>query len=488
MRRRSITGRLTAYFALVLGVFALVMGALFAALFRDYTLRLHMDTLQAQARQMASGLSNYGGRMGMGRGMSIGSALRLVSESAGTDVWLVDGDLNLVSLGRMQQTAAYSRMPEGSRELIAEVFAGKTTVSRAFSGLLEQPTLTVATPVTDAQGTVTLALLLHSAVEGADRGVMEGQRLLAWAALLGLALSALAAALLARGFIRPIAEMQVAANHMAEGDYDTPVPAARRDELGALASDLNRLAGSLRDARDGARLEEERRRDFMANVSHELRTPVTVLLSSLEAIRDGVVQGPDELANYHAAMLAETRHLQRMIADLLELSRLQSPDFTLRSEPVDVPALLGEAARAAEALGEHKGVKVLADAPPDATLTGDPTRLRQALMTLLDNAVRHSPQGGTVTLRARRTPAGLTVAVEDEGPGIPDAAMPHIFERFFSQRAPGEEAAGTGLGLPIAREIAGRHGAALTAENRPEGGAAFTLLFPTNGTADGTPA
>jgi signal transduction histidine kinase len=475
MERSSITRRLVAYFALVLGLFALAMGAMFAVMFRDYSVRLHMDALREQARQMAASLSGY--RTRAGRMMNLGGALQLLSEAAGADVWLADSKLNLVSLGRMQQNPGLSQLPEGSRELIAEVIEGKTMVSRAFSGLLDHPTLTVATPVRGPDGEVTLALLLHSTAEGADRGVLEGLRLLAWAALVGLLLCVAAAALLARGFIRPIAQMQVAANHMAEGDYEVPIPVNRRDELGALALDLNRLASSLKSAEDAANRDETQRRDFMANVSHELRTPVTVLLSSLEAIRDGVVKNPEELSDYHAAMLAETRHLQRMIADLLDLSRLESPDFSMHPEEMDLNALLSDAARAAEALGENKGVRVVVAAPQNVRMTGDATRLKQALMILLDNAVRFSPAGGTIRLRAAQSAQGVSLTVEDDGPGIPESALPRIFDRFYSLKAPGESAAGTGLGLSIAREIARRHNATLTAGNRPRGGAVFTLSF-----------
>lgn len=473
--RLKITGKLTAYFALALGLFALVMGLLFAVMFRDYTLRLNMEGLEARAKQMASSLSSY--RRGMERGGgNMNSAMRLLSEAAGTDAWLVDSAGNLVSLGRMQQNPGYGPLPEGSGALLDEVFQGKTVRSQVFSGLLDQPTITVATPVTDARGDVSLALLLHGAVEGADKGVLEGLKLMAYAALIGLLLSVLAAVLFARSFIRPIKAMQVAANHMAEGDYLPLVPIGRQDELGALSGDLNRLAESLRAAEATQKLDEQQRRDFTANVSHELRTPVTVLLSSLEAIRDGLVHDPEELNRYHRAMLGETLHLKRMISDLLDLSRLQSPDYHIHKEPLVLIDLLHDAGRSAELLGEGKSLRVSVEAPPSLNLSGDPTRLRQALMILLDNAVRFSPAGGNIRLSAGETPQGLSVEVADEGPGIPEEALPQLFDRFFTHDVSGTDK-GTGLGLAIAKEIAQRHGALLSAANRPEGGAVFTLQF-----------
>jgi signal transduction histidine kinase len=472
----KITGKLTAYFALALSLFALVMGLLFSIMFRDYTLRLNMGNLEARAEQIAASLSSYGRGMVRGGG-NMNSAMRLLSEAEGTDIWLVDSAGKLVSLGRMQSNPGYGPLPEGSRALLDEVFQGKTVRSQAFSSLLNQPTITVATPVLDARGGVSLALLLHSAVEGADKGVLEGLKLMGYAALIGLVLAALAAALFARSFIRPIKAMQVAANHMAEGDYLPLVPVSRRDELGALSGDLNRLAESLRAAEADQKLDEKQRRDFVANVSHELRTPVTVLLSSLEAIRDGLVRDPEELDRYHQAMLGETRHLKRMISDLLDLSRLQSPDYRIHKEPLALFDLLTDAGRSAELLGEGKSLHISVAAAPGLQLSGDPTRIRQALMILLDNAVRFSPIGGNIRLSAGATPQGLSIEVADEGPGIPEQALPYIFGRFFTHDTSGGDK-GTGLGLAIAKEITDRHGALLSAANRPEGGAVFTMLFP----------
>ena len=472
----KITGKLTAYFALALTLFALVMGLMFSVMFRNYTLKLNQDSLVNRAEQMALSLSRFDRGMERGHG-GINSAARLLSEAGEIDVWLLGPEGNMVSMGRMQDTGNYNQLPDGAQELIRDVFLGKTVQSRAFSSLLEQPTITVATPVLSPRGEVALALLLHSAVEGADSGVMEGLKLMAWAALIGLLLSAIASTLFARHFIRPIKQMQIEANHMAQGDFASVAKINRRDELGALSKDLNRLAISLKDWEDTGHRDELRRREFLANVSHELRTPVTVLQTSLEAIQDGLIRDEETLAAFHGAMLKETLHLKRLILDLLELSRLQSPDYRINMETLDAEELVADAARAARALGENKQLQIEMESEPGLKLQGDPVRLKQALMILLDNAVKVSPMGGEIRLQSQKTPEGLVFSVEDRGPGIPEEDLGRLFDRFFTH-ARADEDKGTGLGLSIAREIAARHGATLRAKNRAGGGAEFQMVFP----------
>ena len=287
----------------------------------------------------------------------------------------------------------------------------------------------------------------------------------------------IASTLFARHFIRPIKQMQIEANHMAQGDFASVATIDRRDELGALSKDLNRLAISLKDWEDTGHRDELRRREFLANVSHELRTPVTVLQTSLEAIQDGLIRDEETLAAFHGAMLKETLHLKRLILDLLELSRLQSPDYRMNMETLYAEELVADAARAARALGENKQLQIEMESEPGLKLQGDPVRLKQALMILIDNAVKVSPMGGEIRLQSQKTPEGLVFSVEDRGPGIPEEDLGRLFDRFFTH-ARADEDKGTGLGLSIAREIAARHGATLRAKNRAGGGAVFQMVFP----------
>ena len=219
------------------------------------------------------------------------------------------------------------------------------------------------------------------------------------------------------------------------------------------------------------------KQDFAANISHELRTPVAVLRGSLEVLQDGTVSEGEEVASYYAQMLAESRHLERLVNDLLDLSRLQDGQFRLESEEMDLCGVVRDAARAIRQSARGKAVEVCVCCPgEECLLMGDYGRVRQMLLILLDNAVKFSGTGGTVDFSLTREAGGFAVEVTDHGRGIPPEELPHIFDRFWRARDGGNRS-GTGLGLAIARQIAERHGAELRAESGG-GRTCFSVRFP----------
>jgi len=259
--------------------------------------------------------------------------------------------------------------------------------------------------------------------------------------------------LLARGMTSPLREMTVAAQHMAEGDYSRRVTATSSDEVGELARAFNRMAATL-EMVDG------QRRDLVANVSHELRTPISALQAVLENLVDGVSR-PDP-ATLQVA-LAQTERLGRLVADLLDLSRIEEGVTPLRVKEIRVSDLLTEAVSQARVDGLRYRVRV---EPGDLTVPGDPERLHQLLANLLDNASRHSPVGGEVTVRAGLVGDDVQLQVADEGPGIAPADRQAVFERFTTSSA---QHSGTGLGLAISRWVAQLHGGLIEVVDSPKG-------------------
>jgi signal transduction histidine kinase len=285
------------------------------------------------------------------------------------------------------------------------------------------------------------------------------------AAVLGLAM----VQGLARGMISPLREMAAAASAMARGDYERRVRATSRDEVGDLARAFNAMAAELADA-------DRMRRELVANVSHELRTPLGALQALLENLADGV-EPPDPAALRTA--LAQTERLGRLVAQLLDLSRLESGGLELEPVAFGVRELLEQAARECR-LGDRAVRLRVRVEPGDLRTTGDPERLHQVVANLLDNAVRHSPPEGRVWLSAHAATAGrTTIVVADEGPGIPAEETERVFERFH--RADAARAArdgGTGLGLAIARWIVDAHGGAIHAERRDPAGTRVVVELP----------
>jgi len=268
---------------------------------------------------------------------------------------------------------------------------------------------------------------------------------------------------LARGMTSPLREMAAAASAMAGGDYGRRVRATSRDEVGELARAFNAMAAELGDV-------ERARKQFVADVSHELRTPLAALQALLENLADGVEEPDPERLR---VALHQTERLGRLVAQLLDLSRLEAGAVALERRAFAVRPLLEQVTRERE-LDPAGAVRLrVCVEPGDLEATGDPERVHQVVANLLDNAVRHSPHDGRVWLSAHAGDAGAVIAVADEGPGIPDGQAERVFERFERGGS-----GGTGLGLAIARWIVEAHGGAIRAERRDPTGCRMVVELP----------
>ena len=228
---------------------------------------------------------------------------------------------------------------------------------------------------------------------------------------------------------------------------------------------------SLIDQREALR----RQREFAADASHELRTPLTVIRASVDDLQRHASEPVASVGSALTDIRDEVDQLTSMVDDLLLLARSDSGAVALERVPVDLGDIASTAATALTRPATERGVEVLVD-PAPAEMSGDPARLRQLVTILIDNAIRHSPSGGQVTVRVRSDGPDATLVVEDDGPGIRSEDLPRLFDRFY--RAAGAPGGGTGLGLAIAAWIAERHDGRIEAANRPERGARFTVRLP----------
>lgn len=505
-----IARKLMLYFAAALLLFAAVSGALFLTLFRAQTVEDHKNDLEARAVSIAAALSDLmsgestdtgseaaGGSVGKGSSgngqagnetAGIGAAgagaagsgaggyrayLRFIDDIAMSNVWIVDEDLNLIMENRMSgESYNYTDLPEDADRVVEEVFEGKTTFSEGFSGLLEAPTLTVGTPI-EVDGEVVGAVLLHSPVEGIDDAAMQGVRILALSAVAALVLSVILSVFLALTFTNPLNKMKNSALRLAEGDYAAKTGVQLKDEIGELAGAIDILSEKLLAARQESEKLDKLRRDFVANISHELKTPVTVIRGSLEALCDGVVTEPEQVERYHRQMLNESLYLQRLICDLLDLSKLQNTDFIMEKEELNLCDILNDAVRSAGQLAQKKEIRIRQESDAASlAVTGDYGRLRQMFLIILDNAVKFSPPGGEILVSLE----GKIVFFRDHGKGIAEEDLPHIFDRFYKVESE-ENKSGSGLGLAIAKQIADRHGIKVSVSSRPDEGAEFRFQF-----------
>jgi signal transduction histidine kinase len=284
----------------------------------------------------------------------------------------------------------------------------------------------------------------------------------------GLIVAIILATYVARRITHPLRVLGSAADKVARGDLDVNVIGKRTsdDELGQLATRFQGMVDRLREV-------DELERNFLMRVTHELRTPLTAISGHVQALAEGVV-GPDDLDESLTAVNEEVRRLDRLVGDLLDLTRLEAHQFRVVSEEVGLAALLERAAASFREKARTNDVIFHTPIDQAPTIITDGDRVLQIVNNLLDNAFRWTPRGGTVQLGCSTSNGVAAISVSDTGRGISPAEREAVFHPFYSRRGEG----GTGLGLSIARELATALGGRLSVESEPGQGSTFTLSLP----------
>jgi signal transduction histidine kinase len=290
------------------------------------------------------------------------------------------------------------------------------------------------------------------------------------AGIIAGSLSLILALLLAYQLLRPIRALTGATERLAQGELSQRVEVGGDDEIARLADTFNRMAASLQQA-------EQSRRAMTADIAHELRNPLAVQRANLEAIQDGIYPlRPENLE----PILEQNHLLTRLVEDLRTLALADADELDLDRTQVDIVNLAKRVVDRFQPQMMTNQIHVDLSSPEKcAPISLDPGRIEQILGNLLSNAMRYTPAGGHIDIALNCSQSRIQLVVRDSGPGIPEEALPYIFERFYrADKARSRSEGGSGLGLAIARQLARAHGGTLTAENHPEGGAVFTLSIP----------
>lgn len=364
-----------------------------------------------------------------------------------------------------------------------------------------------------------LAMLLEAAIAEEMREVAEADRIaltmhrradiVAKIAALAAVLVGLTVVLVLQHQVRrPFKRLLAGTQALAQGDLGHRVATGNGDEFGQLAASFNAMAERVergrqellaaRDALEAtvnARTEELRRanlaltradqvrRRFFADISHELRTPLTVIRGESEI----TLRGPDKSTADYKTSLERVReqsaHLAQLVDDLLFVARAEAGMVRLQRQTVNLASLLRDVCRDGTVLGRERGVQVdLRESVSDGSVVGDPGKLRQLLLIVVDNAIRYSRPGGTVAVDLNRAPGGLAIRVSDEGVGIPPEEIETIFEPFYrGANAPPHHDEGSGLGLPVAKAIVEAHGGEIRVESELDHGTVVTVILPASG-------
>jgi signal transduction histidine kinase len=320
-----------------------------------------------------------------------------------------------------------------------------------------------------------------------DPVFLELLRPLLIAALLALGVSIVLAILVTRSVTKPMQHMAQAAQKIAAGNYDQTVPVEGPQEFKEVAVDFNQMAQQVRDS-------QQSQRDFLANVTHELKTPLTSIQGFAQAIQDGAASEPAAVRKSAGIIYDEATRMNRLVMELLELARIESGQIVMRHEPVQIDLVLRGVLDRLALRAQSSGVNLQSELAVDLpAIVGDGDRLAQVFSNLIDNALKHTPSGGKITITARsisgssavkrstlRAIGGVEIAVADTGSGIPPEDLSRIFERFYQidkSRARSKEGS-LGLGLAIVKQIVTAHGGTIHAESIVGLGTKFVIWLP----------
>lgn len=273
--------------------------------------------------------------------------------------------------------------------------------------------------------------------------------------------------------LRPVDQLSQMAEQLSLQNLTLRLPVSPTgDALERLAISLNNMLGRLLDS-----VQTSRR--FLADASHELRTPLTVIKGELQELAREPERTKVELGERVGSVLEEVARLEHLVSGLLVLSRLDAGETQRAWMEVDLAELFATTAEQMRLMAEDRGVEIEAKGLRPAVILGDKPRLKQVFVNLLDNAIRFTPSGGVVTLHTQTNEEGSLIEISDTGIGIPQSAMPHVFDRFYRvDEARSREDGGAGLGLSIVKSICAAHGAEINVESRVAGGSRFRIWFP----------
>ncbi|HHU52815.1 MAG TPA: HAMP domain-containing histidine kinase [Clostridiaceae bacterium] len=410
-----------------------------------------------------------------GIGHGLGNYMNVPDNLIQGDYWLVDQEMALITRGNEQSELNLSELPEGSILLIQQALDGNEAYGEDLSTFLGNRTMTAAVPIMISDGSIKGAVLLHEPIQNINDTSRQALGILLISMPTALLISFVLAAIFSKNLSDPLRKLAKSADKIGKGDYLERSNIKRNDEIGDLATSFDQMASDLQIANQNKIEAEQRRQNFLANISHELRTPITVMRASLEALADGIVTEDKTIDEYYRQMLNESKYLERLVSDLLELSRLQDPDFSIQCENIDLREICQDALNGMRTLAAEKSIKLnFEQKGSNFSMSGDYTRLRQMIVIILDNAIKFSPENETIDLLLNSTDQKISMKIQDHGSGIPPEDLPFIFERFHKQTSE-ENKKGSGLGLAIAQEIAKRHGLEISAESSAGKGSLFII-------------
>ena len=414
--------------------------------------------------------------------VKIFKSMRMIENIAMAEVWIVDAKTGNIVQGRndKEQSFSYLKLPPNAEETIKKAIAGETTTTENFNEFLNENSITVAVPIKN-QNTIEGVVLLHSPVKYMSSALESGIYTLIFSILAALILASISAVWLSISFIKPLNKIRDATTELAQGNYEVTTDVNQSDEIGELAQSIDKLALQLDKSSKESERFEKMRQNFIANISHELRTPITVIRGSMEAICDGIISEPEQLKEYNEQILSDSVHLQRLVNDLIDLTKLQNTDFSIDKSRINLFEIVNDAIRSMKQISAKKNIKINFIAENNERFEnylfiGDYQRIRQMIIIILDNAIKFSNKNQKIDIFLQKKDGKYELKIADNGKGIDPENIGEIFNRYHKSNTE-ENKNGMGLGLAIAKEIALRHNIKIFVESEPNVKTIFTFLI-----------
>lgn len=412
-------------------------------------------------------------------------SMRMIEDIAMGEVWIVDAKTGNIVQGRNEkgQPFSYLKLPPNAEETIKKAISGETTTTENFNDYLNENSITVAVPIKNGE-TIEGVVLLHSPVKYMSSALKSGIYTLIFSILAALILASISAVWLSISFTKPLNKIRDTTTELAKGNYEVTTQIKQSDEIGELAKSIDKLALQLDKSSKESERFQKMRQNFIANISHELRTPITVIRGSIEAICDGVISNPEQLKDYNEQILSDSIHLQRLVNDLIDLTKLQNTDFSIDKSTINLFEIINDAVRSMKQISTKKGVKISfsvekAIEADKYLFVGDYQRIRQMIIIVLDNAIKFSNEDQKVDIFLKKENKKYELKICDSGRGIDPENIGEIFNRYHKSNTE-ENKNGMGLGLAIAKEIALRHNIEIFVKSVPNIKTVFTFLIPVN--------
>ena len=412
-------------------------------------------------------------------------SMRMIEDIAMGEVWIVDAKTGNIVQGRNEkgQPFSYLKLPPNAEATIKKAISGEATTTENFNDYLNENSITVAVPIKNGE-TIEGVVLLHSPVKYMSSALKSGIYTLVFSILAALILAGISAVWLSISFTKPLNKIRNTTTELAKGNYEVTTQVNQNDEIGDLAKSIDKLALQLYKSSKESERFEKMRQNFIANISHELRTPITVIRGSIEAICDGIIKDPEQLKDYNEQILSDSIHLQRLVNDLIDLTKLQNTDFSIDKSTINLFEIINDAVRSMKNISTKKGVKInfsLENAIEEDRylFVGDYQRIRQMIIIVLDNAIKFSNENQEVDIFLKKENNKYELKICDSGRGIDSKNIGKIFNRYHKSNTE-ENKNGMGLGLAIAKEIAIRHNIEIMVESEPYIKTVFTFLIPIN--------